>query len=123
MLRVGPGASWAVETGRLVHAEQCFRAFDGNVLLNQMLADCLEGTPAASRVVVGMNGLSIGHRDTSFSDNQRSLKKWARPTENLSKAISAFPKCTRGNVRFPSRPRERASCIPKKLCFIRKALA
>jgi hypothetical protein len=62
VLRIRPGATRTVESGRLIHASQRRRAFDRDVLLDQVLADGLQRPPAACRMMVGMNGCSIGHR-------------------------------------------------------------
>ena len=61
VLGVGPGAARAVEALGLVHAQERGRAFDGDLLLEEMVAERLQSAPASRRMIVTADALLIGH--------------------------------------------------------------
>jgi hypothetical protein len=52
MFRIRPGAAWAIETVRLVHAEQTASLFHDSLLTANGICNSFQGTPPRRRTFV-----------------------------------------------------------------------
>jgi hypothetical protein len=59
MLRIGPGAAWAIESVRLVHAEETAGLFHDSLLTANGICNCFQGTPPRRRTLVLTNTRNI----------------------------------------------------------------